>query len=203
MSLSTASRLGSQNNSERPSSSRTCTSACSDCPLHAWIVPSIPRSSLFQCLSLTRTTVPLRASYNSKSLPPCRSLFGARPVHWRKHRTWPQALSLSRSNLYHIPTPFYVLWGTMCPASLSHFGKGLGPRTHPTYPRTRARACSKHLVDNAGNVRAYMQAGTGGTVGIHFMDQQRESYISIGLREGNAPYVVMRHGGAESLAITV
>ena len=48
-----------------------------------------------------------------------------------------------------------------------------------------------------------MQAGTGGTVGIHFMDQQRESYISIGLREGNAPYVVMRHGGAESLAITV
>src|SRR5215207_6655210 len=69
MSLSTASRLGSQNNSERPSSSKTSTAACSDCPQHAWIDPYIPLNWLFQCPSRTRTNVPLRASYASKSLP--------------------------------------------------------------------------------------------------------------------------------------
>src|SRR5215203_6997033 len=86
MSLSTASRLGSQNNSERPSSSRTSTAACSDCPQHAWIVPCIPANSVFQCPSLTRTAVPLRASYAFKG-PPCFSRSGPeqlccrRPTH--------------------------------------------------------------------------------------------------------------------------
>src|SRR5215208_345826 len=65
MSTSTASRLESQNNSERPSSSRTSTVACSELPQHFCIVPCIPANWLFQCPSLTRTTVPLRASYRS------------------------------------------------------------------------------------------------------------------------------------------
>src|SRR5215204_7172880 len=74
MSSSTTDRSGSQNNSERPSSSRTSTAACSDCPQHTWIVPHIPANWLFQCPSLTRTTVPLRASYASKKLTPPYSL---------------------------------------------------------------------------------------------------------------------------------
>src|SRR5215212_4812384 len=66
MSSSTTARLGSQNNSRCPSSSRTSTAACSELPQHLWIVPYIPANSDFQCPSLTFTTVPLRASYASK-----------------------------------------------------------------------------------------------------------------------------------------
>src|SRR5215217_2434545 len=66
MSSSTTARLGSQNNSRCPSSSRTSTAACSELPQHLWIVPYIPANSDFQCPSLTLTTVPLRASYASK-----------------------------------------------------------------------------------------------------------------------------------------
>src|SRR5918994_2894168 len=62
---SPTSRSGSQNNSERLSSNRTSTPACSDCPQQCWIVPNIPAKSLFQCPFLTRTSVPLRASYHS------------------------------------------------------------------------------------------------------------------------------------------
>src|SRR4028119_195319 len=64
--LSTTSKSESQNNSERLSSNSTSTTACSDCPEHFCTVPSIPANSAFQCPSLTRTNVPLRASYGSK-----------------------------------------------------------------------------------------------------------------------------------------
>src|SRR3712207_2727195 len=64
MASSATSKSGSQNNSERLSSNNTSTAACSDCPQQCWIVPSIPANSAFQCPSLTRTIVPLRASYH-------------------------------------------------------------------------------------------------------------------------------------------
>src|SRR4051812_26775548 len=62
MSSSTTDRSGSQNNSERPSSKRTSTAGCAEFPQTFCTVPLIPESWLFQCPSLTRTTVPLRAS---------------------------------------------------------------------------------------------------------------------------------------------
>src|SRR5918994_3421194 len=68
MSASTTERSGSQNDSERRSSKSTSTAACSELPQRFCTVPLIPAKSLFQCPSLTRTTVPLRASYACKSL---------------------------------------------------------------------------------------------------------------------------------------
>src|SRR5215210_976945 len=68
MSSSSTDRSVSQNNSERLSSSRTSTAACSECPQRFWTVPLIPANCLFRCPSLTRTTVPLSASLASMSL---------------------------------------------------------------------------------------------------------------------------------------
>ena len=67
MSPSATDRSVSQNNSERPSSSRTSTAACSEFPQQFCTVPIIPANWLFQWPSLTRTTVPLRASLACKT----------------------------------------------------------------------------------------------------------------------------------------
>ncbi len=102
MSSSTTDRSESQNNSERPSSRRTSTAACSDGPQRCRTVPRIPAKCLLLCPSLTRTTVPLRASLACKSfsLPSCsswlRSRRHPRPSHhppgvsrfgWSLHRS--------------------------------------------------------------------------------------------------------------------
>src|SRR5215203_616306 len=73
MSPSTTDRSVSQNNSARPSSSRTSTAACSELPQQFCTVPVIPANWLFQCPSLTCTTVPLRASFACKASSSCLS----------------------------------------------------------------------------------------------------------------------------------
>src|SRR5918998_4409205 len=109
MSSSTTSRLGSQKNSRCPSSSRTSTAAYSELPQHSWIVPYIPANSVFQCPSLTRTTVPLRASYAFKMIPP--SLVGARTN--LQPRPDPKLVSpFSNHRAYYGTTPFYVFSDT-------------------------------------------------------------------------------------------
>ena len=68
MSSSTKDGSGSQNNSELPTSSRTPTAACSGFPQQFCTVPITPARWPFQWTSLTRTTVPLRASLACTSL---------------------------------------------------------------------------------------------------------------------------------------
>src|ERR687886_2565784 len=70
MSPSTTSRLGSQNNSTCPSSNTTSTAAFSESAQHFCTLPHIPANLVFQCFSLTRTRVPLRASNASKTFTP-------------------------------------------------------------------------------------------------------------------------------------
>ena len=114
MASSATSRSGSQNNSERLSSNRTSTAACSDCPQQCWIVPNIPANSVFQCRSLILTSVPLRASYASKRLPP-NSLGRGQPALLASSARRPSAITrahapelrlLRRFKLRKIPAPF-------------------------------------------------------------------------------------------------
>src|SRR5215204_707074 len=100
MSSSAKDRSGSQNNSERPSSSRTSTAACSELPQRFCTVPLIPANWSFQCPSLTRTTVPLRASLTCKSLGLlCPSLLGS------------EQLRCPRSPHHALPSQHYTRLG--------------------------------------------------------------------------------------------
>src|SRR5215216_7922291 len=51
-----------------------------NCPQQDWIVPYIPANSAFQCPSLTRTTVPLRASYDSMKFTSVFCWLGTEPL---------------------------------------------------------------------------------------------------------------------------
>jgi hypothetical protein len=70
MSSSTTERSASQNNRKLPSSNRTSTAPCAPLTQAPCMVALIPAHSLFQWPSLTRTTVPVCASYDSKALIP-------------------------------------------------------------------------------------------------------------------------------------
>lgn len=65
------------------------------------------------------------------------------------------------------------------------------------------RAKRFELVDDQGNTRAYMDSAEDGLMGIFFTDQQRESYISIGIGKDDAPYILMQRSPAESTAIAI